>query len=445
MKQIALDFQEHSPLDRRRAARLLAAAALAALMAGAALPTAADSVSNLHLSPSPGLDITVDYPSAQGFTTGRNDTGYTLQSITLKLRAKQAGVNRQKMPTVTLHSSASGAPGASALATLNSPPGELPGDGRTWADLVFTCTTNCGLTTTTSYFVVVTPSHNFSLARWAQNQSVDETNTPDDGWSIADVAKYRNGSGGNWLDESPARVKLMTVTYAASPNLWVENIKSGTVRLQLRNSTGAWSWKVTGGARSTCHNSRGPEHSVFQLLVLSSPSTSFTVTAHSGAGCASANLLDTETFTTQAEGWKHPALSVSNIGSTSATLSIANHTGDWWYVDTVDTSTCTKVNAGASASLSGLTANTSYQYEAYSAAGCDDATAPLAWVTEKLVVRNAWGTVSASASQSIPSTWATLTVTGIDSDKWSYKHAHSYPNPELLASAAPMTTTPPSR
>ena len=292
---------------------------------------------------------------------------------------------------------------------------------------MFTCTTDCDLDgDATTYFVVASPPNSTARTMWAQNSSGSETNTPENaGWTIADDAKYRNGVGGQWLSEGA--VKLITVSYTAkTPDLWVENIRSGAADIRLLNRTGAWSWKLTGGGRSKCHDSRPPGHSVLQSLALGSPNTSYTVTAHSGAGCASANLLDTETFTTRGESWAHPALSVPDIGTTVATLSIANHSGDWWYVETLDPSTCTKVDAGDSASLSGLTANTSYQYIAYSAAGCEDATAPLAWATESLSFVTL-GTVSVSVV-SLTDTSATLTVSGINSGKWSYKHVHSLQN-----------------
>ena len=126
----------------------------------------------------------------------------------------------------------------------------------------------------------------------------------------------------------------------------------------------------------------------------------------------------------KAENWKRPALSVSNIGTTSATLSITNHSGDWWYIETADPSTCTKVDAGNSASLSGLTANSAYRYKAYSAAGCDSATVALDWITEKLSF-NTSGPITATVTD-LTDTWATLAVSGFTEGSWSFRHVH-YP------------------
>ena len=267
-----------------------------------------------------------------------------------------------------------------------------------------------------------------SPVNWGQNTSGTETNTPPGGdWSIANVAQYRNGSGGDWTVESPAFAKLIAVSYEANPDLWVENITWGTAELYLRNWTGgAWSWKLTGGGFSKCENSRNS--SAFQSVGLPYADTSYTLTAHSGTGCASANLLDTETFSSRAANWKRPALSVSSLGTTFATLSIANSTGDWWYSKKSDPSTCTKVDAGSSsADLSGLTANTPYQYVAFSAAGCGIATVPLAWRTEHVSFVT-FGTVSATATAQ-SETQVTLSVSGIDSGKWSFEHLHEDPFP----------------
>ena len=137
--------------------------------------------------------------------------------------------------------------------------------------------------------------------------------------------------------------------------------------------------------------------------------------------CASANLLDTETFTTRASDWKLPALSVSNVGSTGATLTIANHTGDWWYAKTRGDTTCTKVDTGtSSATLSGLTPNTFYRYKAYSTAGCANSTTPLDWTTLPVDFTTTGTTTVTVTDQTATS--VQLSVSGITSAKWSTDH-----------------------
>ena len=131
--------------------------------------------------------------------------------------------------------------------------------------------------------------------------------------------------------------------------------------------------------------------------------------------------MDSETFNTRARGWQAPALSVANVGNTGATLSIANHTGDWWYAETADNTTCAKIDAGTdSVTLSGLTPNKFYEYKAYSAAGCANSAAPLDWFTLPVDFTTT-GTVTATVTDH-SDTWAILAVNGITSEKWSTHH-----------------------
>ena len=78
-------------------------------------------------------------------------------------------------------------------------------------------------------------------------------------------------------------------------------------------------------------------------------------------------------------GWFAPLiypyfLSVSGITATDATLTIAGHTGQWWYkADAGPHTTCQGPVSGSSKALTGLSAQTSYTYSAYSASGCASA------------------------------------------------------------------------
>ena len=102
-------------------------------------------------------------------------------------------------------------------------------------------------------------------------------------------------------------------------------------------------------------------------------------------------------------------LTASNVKDTSATLTIANHSGNWWHKQTTPPSnTCTPVSSGtATASLSSLTAGTDYTWKAYSAAGCASATelAEETFSTPKVSA----GTPSTSGAtltvENHPSTW----------------------------------------
>ena len=477
----------------RKVCRL--SALLLALAALSAAPAIADSVSNLSLSSNEGFQVTDDYPSAQGFTTGTNTAGYTLQSITIRLKGSDPD-------SVKLHADSSGSPTTTTtLATLST----TDSTTATFTNLTYTCSTGCSLSASTSYHVVVTPQRTGPLY-WAQNPSGTQINTPTNaGWSIADDAQYRDRQGGSWMDETEA--KLMTVTYSVNPTLtasnvtdrgamltianhsdawrykytspmggtcsaevgagtstasvtgltpgtpytfkaysdstctkeiashsfttlavelWAENIRHGSAGLQLRNWTGgAWSYKVTGGSQPTRCTIVSVGSYAFAIQL--DKGTTHTATAYSGRNCDTSKQIDTETFTTPASIQNYPALSASSITSTGATLTIANHTGDWWYKESADTSgtACKKVDAGTdSATLSGLSPNTFYRYYAYSHEGCDEATVRVTWITDKMDLVTS-GAITATVTDTAD-TWATLAVSGVTEGKWSYRHKH-YP------------------
>ena len=92
-----------------------------------------------------------------------------------------------------------------------------------------------------------------------------------------------------------------------------------------------------------------------------------------------------DVWSDESEGWvtlfkvtaiPNPSLDASGVTATTATLTLSNHNGAWWYERTspVGDATCQSVAAGAkTASLSSLTAGTSYTYKAYDKSGCNSA------------------------------------------------------------------------
>ena len=73
----------------------------------------------------------------------------------------------------------------------------------------------------------------------------------------------------------------------------------------------------------------------------------------------------------KASATPNPSLDASNIASTTATLTMSHHGGgDWYYKHTNTGATCDGPVSGTSKDLTGLTANTSYTYSAYSDSGC---------------------------------------------------------------------------
>ena len=128
------------------------------LSLGLAAPlwAATGNVSNLSLTPSDGFTVSYIYPSGQGFTTGDNSGGYTLQQVTLKL--KDNGNTDPRHPDVYLYTSQerNGTKEPNKiLATMTAPTTSLGGSGI--GNYVYTCNTGCALNANSQYFIVVRP------------------------------------------------------------------------------------------------------------------------------------------------------------------------------------------------------------------------------------------------------------------------------------------------
>ena len=82
------------------------------------------------------------------------------------------------------------------------------------------------------------------------------------------------------------------------------------------------------------------------------------------------------------------SLTASNVAETTATLTIDNHAGDWYYKHTNTGATCDGPVSGTSKNLTGLTANTSYTYSAYSDSSCSTLLATAAAFTTAASVGN---------------------------------------------------------
>ena len=107
-----------------------------------------------------------------------------------------------------------------------------------------------------------------------------------------------------------------------------------------------------------------------------------------------------------------PALTVSNVTETSATLTIVNHSTAWWYEGNQAGATCTSVSAGTStAELSDLTGGTSYTYKAYDKTGCHAADE---------IASETFTTISLTASN-VRETRVILTLDHYHAESWYVK------------------------
>ena len=116
---------------------------------------------------------------------------------------------------------------------------------------------------------------------------------------------------------------------------------------------------------------------------------------------------------------------------TTATLTIANHSGDWYHKYTVPTTpagTCSSAVSTATASLTGLTGGTAYTWKAYSDSGC---------ATE--IASETFSTVGLTAG-SLTQTTATLTLSNWTADWWHKKTVPATPAGTCVSVAANTLT-----
>ena len=204
-----------------------------------------------------------------------------------------------------------------------------------------------------------------------------------------------------------ATANFRTITAGSGPAIAVSNLTQTTARFTLSGHTGNW-W-YTNGARAAGEGSctAGPSNFIVNLSALTND-TSYTFKAYSASTCASAAQLAVSHYRTT----PGPALTASNVADTTATITLANHSGDWWHQGTergATQTTCTKAT-GAAVDLTGLTAGKPYTWGAYSASTCAQAT---------LLDSVNFTTLISLTSSSVTATGATLTIAG-HSEAWYY-------------------------
>ena len=177
------------------------------------------------------------------------------------------------------------------------------------------------------------------------------------GWTI-DNLRYKYGSTAWAGAEQPAILHIAAASKA--PKLTVSNITATGATLTIANHTTAWYYKATSGPHTACQSAvaAGTDNKAISGLTAG---TSYTYSAYSDNGCSTL-LATAAPFTTSV------TLTSSSVTATTATLTIAGHTGDWYYQHTTPSNgTCSSTaETTDSANLTGLTANTNYIFAAYS-------------------------------------------------------------------------------
>ena len=174
-----------------------------------------------------------------------------------------------------------------------------------------------------------------------------------------------------------------------------------SVNLNLSNPNGPDNWWFRINSWGICTATSGTTVSNIRGY---QPGT-YTVKAYSNSGCNYHVAATTFTIVP-------PALTVSAVSGTGATLTIANHSGQWWYqADTGPDNTCQAAGSATTKTLTGLTPSTTYTYSAYSDSTC----------ATLLATADAFTALSPSlTATSISGTGATLNIAN-HSGAWYYK------------------------
>ena len=152
-----------------------------------------------------------------------------------------------------------------------------------------------------------------------------------------------------------------------SPTLTASAITNTSATLTRSHHTGTWYYKANAAPHNTCSSAQtGNSVSLTSL----SASTSYTYKAYSDSTCSTeltSAATDAE-LTTAAN--TTTTLSADMVTTGGARLQISNRTGSWYYKSTASGASCSAAQTGSFATLTGLTANTSYTHKAYSDSSC---------------------------------------------------------------------------
>ena len=351
------------------------------LLAAATPFTTQVSVDNLDKGPvfQWPCGISGNSDCAVAFTTGSNASGYTLTAITARFADKSDSSGNLGNLVVTLRSDDSGRPyDREYLANLT-----VGSNPDTAGDYRFTCDgAGCALSPNTTYFVMLSAdagsTANYETYNWQSTENNNEDLNPTgNGWTLANGTDHRSGE--IWQTEYSDTGK-MKITAMLNPSLTASNVAATTATLTIANHADAWYYKHT-NTGATCD---GPVSGTSKNLTGLTAGTSYTYSAYSDSGCTNANLLATASqFTTLT-----PSLTASNVGDDSATLTVAHHSGNWYYKHTGAGATCQGPVSGTSQNLTGLTGGTTYAYSAYSDSTCSTLLAAATPFTTQVSVDN---------------------------------------------------------
>ena len=165
--------------------------------------TTASTVSNLFVANRSGSEpFSQNDTIAQPFTTGRVHDSYTLNSVTAFLNAPSGSAGTQ---TLSLWSSSNMRP--DELLTRLSSSEEVDNRGI-HEEYEFTCSTNCSLSGSTTYFIVTDAGHGETM-NWAHTAMTTEVKDPNtDSWTIGDL-RFNGDRGPTWTQaNTPVLIRI---------------------------------------------------------------------------------------------------------------------------------------------------------------------------------------------------------------------------------------------
>ena len=203
-------------------------------------------VSNIGQANNSGTTSTT-HDLAQAFTTGANDTGYTLTSIDMFLWSLNGF---DTPPTVTLHS---GSASGTKVADFTGPSAIGPGD----VSYAFILATPVRLNASTEYWVVAEGA----TSHWNSTFSETEDGSGAPGWTIADLGQRRQAGTGMFNNELTTSYQLrINGTVNPLPVTLVSNLS------QTADQNATYS-RDHGQAFTTGNNSTG--YSVTNVTIVS--------------------------------------------------------------------------------------------------------------------------------------------------------------------------------
>ena len=287
------------------------------------------------------------------FSTGDSAAGYTLRSATAKFASKAGSPSNF---SVQIYDKSGGGPGSAVSnATFSG------GTPDTIGEYSYACSdAGCALNPNTDYFLVMSATAtNTGFYSWRLTNSSAETQTPNgNGWSIGDVNWIYVVSTSDWSSDS-GKSPYLKLAATVNMGLGVSNKKATTATLGIGGYSGQWWYDADKSPYTSCHSAGSASSVDLDHLTAG---TEYTFTAYKASGCDIADEIASETFTTVEV--------TTSVTATSATITVTNHGGSWYYKEFVPSASCSSEQTGTSVTLTGLTPGTHYSYIVTSDSGC---------------------------------------------------------------------------